>query len=101
MTNQIAEYLEKIIPAHDKLKHSFLGDTAYASLLIFSYILFLCFNFLTPVWLVSLIVLGISGWWEYEQKKGGGTNSKEEIFWDLFWGNVKHLAVTVCWILLN
>lgn len=101
MKNKIVYYLEKIIPKIDKLKHNFLGNIAFVLLLIIKVLFLLCFNVNISVLIISLIVLLISIYWEYTQKKEGGINSKKEIFLDLFFGNINHLIITICWILIN
>lgn len=98
---KLTEKLNKFIPAHDKLKHSFLGDTAYAVLLLLSLIFHVLTSLYIPIFVISLSVIMATILWEYFQKKNGGINSKKEIFLDLFWGNIKHLVITFCWIFLN
>lgn len=78
------KYLEKLIPAEDKLKHFYLGALAFAFFTLF-------FDNLTNVCIVFL-----GAWaWELYQRHQGGTNSIYEILKDVFFGVLLGVIINI------
>lgn len=80
----IPEYLSKLIPAQDKLKHFYLGSLVFALLNLFT-------DSLTSV----VIVFAFAWAWELYQKSTGGTNSIKEIMKDIFFGILVGILVAI------
>lgn len=77
-------YLENFLPAHDKLKHFFIGALVFVFLSLF----------LSDLLSIAIVLVGAC-LGELWQKLNGGTNNKKEMALDIFYGVLLGLLINL------